>query len=233
MRLSLILVSFVVLAVSCKKGHQADPLPADDSPVVHSDISPKVEKGCGNYSWHYGDAYKTLREVEDYRPGKRDYYVRELNDRRNEFLLAGISPAERAEWFSSHKTPDNQRHCMEGIFTAIGEAAKKTLPHYQPRGYTHHESGEDDIIKNAVKQEFPEAEIIETGVSSPSWNIDKHSNGIPRSRYKYGMAWVKGKPWDDGYCRIMYINVFQDYAGGSSYADTQPNYISIEPAGCP
>lgn len=230
-----VLAGALVLATSgCKKGHQAEPQPVDDTPVKHSDISPKPPKGCsGWYSYHYGDAYKTLQEVEAFRPGKSDYYVRELSDRRNEYLLAGISPHFRKDWFASHKIAEKDHHCMSGIFDAIGAAAKLTLPNYQPRGYTHHESGEDDLIKNAIKDEVPDAEFIDVGVSSPSWKIEKHGNGVPSSRYKYGMAWVKSATFDDGFCRIAYVNIVQDYAGGSSYGDSVANSISMEPAGCP
>lgn len=228
-----VVVGAWVLAVSgCKGSSQADPEPVDDTPVTHSEISPKAPKGCGNYSWHYGDAYKTLRETEDFRPGKRDYYVRELNDNRNEFLLAGISPTFRKDWFESHRTAEKDKHCMIAVFDEIAAAAKHSLPNYQPRGYTHHDSGEEQLIKDAVKAEVPDAEILDVGVSSPSWNIEKHSNGVPSSRYKYGMAWVKSKTFDDGYCRIAYVNIVQDYAGGSSYGDSVGNYLKMEPAGC-
>ena len=47
------------------------------------------------------------------------------------------------------------------------------------------------------------------------------------------MAWVKSATLDDGFCRIVYVNIVQDYAGGSSYADSTANYINMEPAGCP
>jgi hypothetical protein len=234
MRHSLIALFVVAVFAGCKRDSQSDPLPTDDSPVVHSDISPKPEKGCGGAFWgvHYGDAYKTLREAEEYRPGKSTYYVRELSDRQNEYLLAGISPKLRADWLTSHRIAEKDRHCIVPLFDAIGAAAKKTLPNWQPRNYTHHESGEDELIKNAVKEEVPDAEILESGVSSASWNIEKHNNGVPSSRYKYGMAWVKAKSFDDGFCRIMYVNIVQDYAGGGSYGESVGNYISMEPAGC-
>src|SRR5690242_6592905 len=92
-----------VLAVGgCKKDTQDDPVPVDNSPVEHSSISARPDKGCGVFfEVHYGDAYKTLREAEEYKPGLRDYYVRELSDHRNEYLLAGISANERKDWLSS------------------------------------------------------------------------------------------------------------------------------------
>lgn len=46
-----------------------EPIPVDDSPVIHSEIAPK-RCGGGFYMVHYHDAYQTLREAEDYK-GRR------------------------------------------------------------------------------------------------------------------------------------------------------------------
>lgn len=224
----------VLLAASgCKKNGADDPdLPVDNTPAQHSDISPKPAKGCGNYSWHYSSAYKTLREVEEYKPELREYYVRELNDHRNEFLLAGISPSFRKDWFESHKTAEKDIPCMMPLFEEIGAAAKRTLPKFRPRGYTHHDSSEEKLMVQALKQEVPDAEVLGVGTNIANWEIEKLGNGTPSNRYKYGMVWVKSPSFDDGYCRIAYVNVFQDYSGGGTYADTQANFIKMEPAGC-
>lgn len=236
-RITVMAVSVCALVVSgCKKNgvETEDPIPVDNTPVKHSDISAKPPKGCGSpfFSIHYEDAYKTLREAEDYKPGLRTYYVRELSDHRNEYLLAGISPNERKQWLTSHRIAEKDQQCLVPLFDEIGAAAKRTLPKYRPRGYVHHDSDEEKLIKEVVKNEFPDGEVLHVGVSSPSWQIEKLNNGTPSSRYKYGMAWVKSATFDDGYCRIMYINVVQDYAGGGTYADTHTSYISLEPAGC-
>jgi hypothetical protein len=230
----LTVVLFLAMAGCKSNGADDAELKADDSPVQHSDISPRAPKGCGGgfYSVHYGDAYKTLREAEEFKPGLRDYYVRELSDRHNEYLDASISPTGRKEWFSSHKIAEKDQQCLSGLFDAIGAAAKRTLPNYRPRGYTHHDSGEESLMREAIKEEFPGAEVLGVGLKMANWEIEKHSNGIPSSRYKYGMVWLKSPAFEDGFCRIAYVNVVGDYAGGSSYADTKANYISVEPAGC-
>ena len=211
-----------------------EPVVVDNTPVEHSNVSPKPPEGCGNpfFSVHYGDAYKTLREAEDYRAGKRDFYVRELNDRRNEYLLVGISPKFREQWLSSHHIASKDQHCLVPLFDAIGAAAKQTLPKYRPHGYVHHDSGEEDLIRAALKHQVPDATVLALGVSSPTWLIEKLDNGLPKLRYKYGMAWVKSSQFDDGYCRIVYINVVQDYAGGGTYGESVARYVSMEPAGC-
>ena len=211
---------------------QGDPPVADDTPAEHADLPARPPAGCGSpfYSVHYGDALKTLREAERYKATERRYYVRELSDRRNEYLEAGISPKFRQAWFGSHRTAEKDQHCMAGVFDAIGNAAKHTLPKYRPRGYTHHD--DDGLIKDVVKQRIPDASILEVGVSSADWEIEKLRNGLPRVRYKYGMAWVKTASADDGYCRIVYVNVQQEYSGGGTFAGSRGNYIKTEPAGC-
>lgn len=231
------LVSACVLATSgCSKNsvETEEAIPVDNTPVQHSDISPRPPKGCGSgfYSVHYGDAYKTLREAEEYKPGLRTYYVRELSDRRNEYLLAGISANSRKEWLTSHRIAEKDQQCLVPLFDEIGAAAKRTLPKYHPRGYVHHDSDEEKLIRNAVKAEFPDAKVLQAGVKSQAWEIEKFNNGLPKSRYKYGMAWVKSPSFDDGYCRIVYVNLVQDYSGGGTYGESQANYISLEPAGC-
>jgi hypothetical protein len=222
-----------VLSACSKKADDGDePIPVDNTPVQHSAIPARPPKGCGGtvLSINYEDAYKTLREAEEYKPGLRDYYVRELNDRRNIFLLASISPKTRKEWLG--RWPEKDQACLTPVFDEIAAAAKRTLPKYRPRGYSQHDSSEEKLIKKAVKAEVPDAEVLLVGVQSEGWNIEKHSNGVPSSRYKYGMAWVKSPSFDDGYCRIAYVNIVGDYAGGSSYADSVGNFIKLEPAGC-
>ncbi len=207
---------------------------AVDAQEIHSAISSHPPSGCGNAFWseHYEDAYKTLREAEEYKPGERVYYVRELSDRRNEYLLAGISPSFRKDWLISHRTPQKDEHCIVPLFDEIGAAAKHTLPTFHPAGYKFHESSDESLIKDAVKERLPDAEILETGVKQGSWDIEKLSNGIPKERYKYGMAWVKSAKFDDGYCRIVHVNIIQDYSGAGTYGDSKSRYINMIPAGC-
>ena len=143
------MIGCFLAANGCKKNGADlnEEIPVDSSPVVHSEISPRAPKGCGVvYGIHYGDAYKTLREAEDYKAGARTYYVRELSDRRNEYLLAGISPSFRKEWLTSHRTAEKDYPCIVPVFDEIGAAAKRTIQKYRPRGYTHHDSGEEQLM---------------------------------------------------------------------------------------
>ena len=207
---------------------------AEDLAPVHSPISAQPPKGCGSGFWsvHYDNAYKTLREAEDYKSGLRTYYVRELNDRRNEYLLAGISQNFRKDWLGSHHIQEKDTHCIVPLFDEIGAAAKRTLKTYRPAGYEFHEASDERLVKDAVKERIPDVQIMRTGVKQGGWEIENLGNGTPSLRYKYGMAWVKSSTFDDGFCRIVHVNIIQDYSGGGTYADSKSRYINMEPAGC-
>jgi hypothetical protein len=219
------------LVMNTSNGQEAPP---DNSTVVHSQISPHAPAGCGvAYQVHYDRAYKTLREAEDFRPGgERHYYVSEMNDNRNEYLLAGISPNFRQHWLDSHHTQANEAHCIVPLFDEIGAAAKRTLKNYRPTAYKFHDSSEESLIKDAVKKQIADAVILGAGLKQASWDFDKFGNGVPKDRYKYGMAWVKSATFDDGFCRIVHVNIIQDYSGGGTYGESKGRYINMVPAGC-
>ena len=229
-----------MVLVGCKESKQetaqeaVQPSAPDNSPAVHSEISAQPPSDCRGGFWdiHYGDAYKTLREAEDYKPGARLYYVRELNDHRNEYLLAGISPSFRKEWLTSHQTSEKDYHCIVPLFDEIGAAAKRTLPIFRPSSYKLHDSAEESLIKDVVKERVPEAKFIDTAVKQTGWDIEILSNGVPRHRYKYGIAWVKSPQFDDGYCRIVHVMIYQEYSGGGTFGDSKASYVDMIPAGC-
>lgn len=197
-------------------------------------IPAKPPPECGRnaaIAVHYESAYKTLKQADNYKPGTRGHYVDELSDKRNEYLLAGISPKFRASWFASHHLSAKDQGCFIPVFDALNAAAKRTLSGFTPHGYDQHEGNEDDLIRGVIKEKYPGAEVISVGTKG-TWSINKLGNGIPKNRWKYGMAWVKSAEFDDGYCRFVPVNIFQDYAGGGNFAESRAVYINAQPAGC-
>ena len=37
---------------------------------------------------------------------------------------------------------------------------------------------------------------------------------------------------DDGYCRIIYVNIVQDYIDKGAYGASYAVFVKVEPAGC-
>lgn len=191
-----------------------------------------VCKSSPAYSSWLTDMETTRQEAEEYKPGLRDYYVRDFNDRRNEYLLAAISPSFRTEWFKEVNDPAATK-CFAPVFDAIAAAAKRTLPTYHATSSYVAAAPADRKLMLGVIEGAGRATIYKVALKPGPWEIGKDNYNFPVSRYKYGEIWLKWPDTDDGYCRIYYVNIVQDYAGGGRYGGSYGRHVDDEPAGCP
>jgi hypothetical protein len=176
------------------------------------------------------DIEKTRKQAADYTPGSRDYYVQDFNDNENKYLKSALSASRRQEWLGTW--PAETVNCINPALDNLAVVARKTLPGYTPAGYNIHNLAEERLIKGQVN-DLAQATVFKVGLLSTSWKIAKDDYNFPTSRYKYGMIWAKYPKLDDGFCRIIYVNVIQDYAGGGTYGDSYGRFIKSEYAGCP
>jgi hypothetical protein len=176
------------------------------------------------------DIETTRKQAEEYRPGARDYYVQDFSDRQNIYLKASLSPSRRKEWLGTW--PANIVNCITPALDNLAAIAKKTLPTYVPAGFALGTPAELKVLRTGVN-DLAQATVFKVGISSPNWLISKDSYNFPTARYKYGVIWAKYPGLDDGFCRIIYVNLVQDYAGGGTYGASYGNFIKSEFAGCP
>ena len=197
-------------------------------------VATPVVKDCKSdavTSVHLGDLEKTRKEAEEFRPGVRGYYVSELNDRKNIYLEAALSPTRRKEWLGG--APEDFVKCMEPALDGLAAVARKTLPGYTgPQGYTLGTPAEKKALLSAIN-DIAQAKVLKVGIDEANWLIDKNSLGIPTARYKHGVIWAQYPNSDDGFCRIFWVNIKQDYAGGGTYGASYGYYVSRAFAGCP
>jgi hypothetical protein len=197
-------------------------------------VATPVVKDCGSdavTAVHLADLEKTRKEAEGFRPGSRDYYVSELSDRKNIYLEAALSPSRRKEWLGGR--PEDFVKCLEPALEGLAAVARKTLPGYTgPRGYTLGTPAEKNALRSAIK-DIAQAKVLKVGIEEANWLIDKNSFGLPTARYKHGVIWAQYPNSDDGFCRIFWVNIKQDYAGGGTYGASYGYYVSRAFAGCP
>ena len=206
--------------------------PATVSPATDGASAAVLDERCtrGAYGVWRDDMETTRKEAAEYKPGLRDYYVQNFNDKRNEYLWQAISPKERKELLD--KIPPQDHPCFVPILDAIAAAAKTTLSTYRPTGYGTATPAEQRLLRAAV-EDIEKATVFMVGLESGAWNIEKNGYGIPTARYRYGVIWLKWPGADDSYCRAYYVNLVQDYSGGGTYSQSYGRYANVEPVGCP
>jgi len=188
-------------------------------------------KGNPIFNVHNENIEITKKQAAEYKPGLRDYYVQDFNDRQNIYLKAALSASKRQDWLGEWKD-ENLVKCINVALDELAVIARKTLPSYRPTGYTVRNAAEERLLRDAV-DDIADAKVIRLGLGSATWKIDKNEYGLPTARFKYGMIYARYPNLDDGFCRIIYVNIVQDYAGGGTYGDSYGQFIKSEFAGCP
>ncbi len=187
---------------------------------------------CAGNIWvssHLEDIGKRQKEVESFTP-ERDWFVGSNN---YDHLLYAVSPAAREKWLSSSNALD-YRNCLASALDKLAASAATKLPLFLPdtKAYAQHNASEEKLMKSKIN-DLADHKIFYIGIREPSWLIDKNEFGIPKSRYKHGMVWVRYTPNDHAFCRVYYINIIQDYAGGGTYGASYGAFIDDKLFGCP
>jgi hypothetical protein len=195
-------------------------------------VLPLAAQQCSGIaiSFHLENLEKTKKQAADYKPGTRDYYVRDFNDNENIYLKASLLPKRRKKWLVMDDPAFAA--CMNPKLDELAAIARKTLPSYRPTGFTFRNAADEQLLRTEIT-DIGKATVFQSGFADADWRIDKLRNGIPSARYKRGMIYARFSTSDDGFCRIFHVNIVQDYAGGGTYAASSAQFIKTELAGCP
>lgn len=196
--------------------------------------------GCDQYSFVIGvfvdDIKKKQEEASEYTgPQDKIYYVAETQD---DYIRLAVSKRARDKWFADKKMMDYRADTacnkVDPALDALAAAVAKTIPLYVPEAgkYAFHNASEEALMKSKVT-DITDLKVFKIGLASANWNIGKDDYNFPINRYKYGMIYAKPTKADDPYCRMIFVNVIQDYSGGGTYGATYGRFIKSEIAGCP
>jgi hypothetical protein len=187
---------------------------------------------CAGNIWvdsHLEDIAKRQQEVDSFTPD-RGWLV---NSNNYDHLLFAVSPSARQKWLTGAKALDYQ-NCFTAAFDKLAASAAAKLPQYLPntKAYAVHNQAEENLMKSKIS-DLAGHKIFYIGLQEPSWLIDKNEFGLPKSRYKHGMVWVRYAADEHAFCRVYYINVIQDYAGGGTYGASYGYFVEDKLFGCP
>lgn len=196
---------------------------------------------CSKYSFVIGvfvdDIKKKQQEAAAYDgPANKIYYVSQTQD---DYVRMAVSKRARDKFFTDKKMDayraDTTCNKVDPALDELAKIVAKTVPLYVPEAgaYAVRNAAEEALMKSKITDLTPTTKIFKIGLASANWGIDKNDLGIPTDRYKHGLIYLKPANADDPYCRMIFVNVVQDYAGGGTYGASNGNFIKSEIAGCP
>lgn len=186
---------------------------------------------CTNYwvKMVIDDLTQIKEDFDTYTPNRGWLYTKSP---AFDYMLFTVSPRARQNWLKDRK--DDDCPSIHAAFDKLAPSAAKVLAFFVPNknNYPIQNPATNNLIKSKIG-DLANHKIFYVGVKQANWLIEKNDIGIPIARYKHGIAWVRYTPDDHQYCRLYYINIVSDYAGGGTYGASYGNYINTEIVPCP
>lgn len=194
---------------------------------------PPYEQTDARISLFLDELKKAQKDVDEYTPETKLYLV---GGNSTDWLWRAVSAKQRTEFMEKWKvvmTPGAQKRFDEG-FAKLAVSAAGKLPTYKASlsKFGFHNAAEERMMKGVLKN-IADYKIFSSGLQQTAWLIDKNDYGLPTSRYKHGVIYLRDTKSDHPYCYATYVNIKQDYAGGGTYGASYARFIEDEMVGCP
>lgn len=194
--------------------------------------TPKTD-GSGSTNWwvdyQIGEINKYKQRLSDWDPAKQYFPNPQSND---DYIGLAFSKKERAAWLRDKKVEPDTR--LDAALDELKDVLTRRLPEYKinQKSFLNRNAAEEKLVLAALP-DVPGIKIFKIGFNQASWLIDKNELGIPKARYKHGLVYGRDPASEDPFCRVWYVNVVQDYAGGGTYGATEARYIERSFIACP
>jgi len=179
--------------------------------------------------YQIGEITKYKERLDNWNPANQVFPNPNSND---DYIGLALSKKDRATWLQDKKVaPDAQ---LDAILDELKASLYKRLPEYtiNAKSFNNRNAAEEKLML-AEMSDVPGMKVFKIGFNQANWVIDKNELGIPKARYKHGLIYGRNPASEDPFCRVWYINVVQDYAGGGTYGATEARYIQKELIACP
>jgi hypothetical protein len=174
---------------------------------------------------------KKKQEVENFDPATSSKFVeRGFKD----WVLFSVSRRARDEYYKQDQFAPGQQAILNPVLDGLGEAVTRKLSAYKPnpRYFAFHNPADEKLMLGQLRVS-PTRKIFQAGLSQANWEIYKDSFGLPSYRFKRGYILAKDSADDHPFCKLYYISIVQDYAGGGRYAASAAKYEETNLVGCP
>jgi hypothetical protein len=189
--------------------------------------------GNGSTNWwvdyQIGEISKYKKDLDGWDSANQYFPKPKSND---DYIGLALSKKERAKWLQDKKVAPDAK--LDAALDELKASLYKRLPEYtiNPKSFNNRNAAEEKMML-AEMSDVPGIKVFKIGFNQASWLIDKNELGIPKARYKHGLIYGRNPASEDPFCRVWYINVVQEYAGGGTYGATEARYIEKELIACP
>ena len=179
-------------------------------------------------NYHVGEIMKFKKKVDDWDP--IGYFFPSVSS-NDDYIGFALSKDIRSSWFTAKKWASGGK--LDAALDSLKESLYKRIPEHKlnPQAFPHRNTAEEKMM--VAELQLPAAKIFRSGFEEASWLIDKNELGIPRSRFKRGLLYGRNPNNEDPFCRVWYVNVIQDYAGGGIYAAAYARFLNRSIVACP
>lgn len=170
-------------------------------------------------------------EIERYDPQTSERFVtRGFKD----WVLLSISPKARAEYYARDKFDATQQRELDPVLDSLRETVRRKLSGYRPEPakFAIRDPVEERMMMGQLRTSTTR-KILRIGMAEANWTIYKDSYGLPSYRFKRGYIWARDTADDHPFCKLYYITIVQQYAGGGRYSASSANYEETVLTGCP
>jgi hypothetical protein len=199
--------------------------------VVNTNNNTTTGNGSTNWwvDYQIGEISKYKKDLDSWDPVNQYFPKPKSND---DYIGLALSKKERTKWLQDKKVAPDAK--LDAVLDELKASLYKRLPEYSinPKSFNNRNAAEEKMML-AEMSDVPGIKVFKIGFNQASWLIDKNELGIPKARYKHGLIFGRNPASDDPFCRVWYINVVQDYAGGGTYGATEARYIEKELIACP
>jgi len=174
---------------------------------------------------------KKKQEVENFDPATSDKFV----DRGfKDWVLLSVSKLARSAYYKQDQFATAQQAILDPVFDSLGDAVSRKLAMYKPnQRYFAFRSPADESLMMGQLRTSQTRKILKIGLAQATWEIYKDSIGLPIYRFKRGYILAKDSVDDHPYCKLYYISIVQEYAGGGKYVASTAKYVETNLVGCP
>ena len=201
--------------------------------VVNTNNNNNTTTGNGSTNWwvdyQIGEISKYKKDLDGWDPANQYFPKPKSND---DYIGLALSKKERTKWLQNKKVAPDAK--LDAVLDDLKASLYKRLPEYtiNPKSFNNRNAAEEKMML-AEMSDVPGIKVFKIGFNQASWLIDKNELGIPKARYKHGLIYGRNPASEDPFCRVWYINVVQEYAGGGTYGATEARYIEKELIACP